>query len=72
MSGSVTSVELTPNEYKNSIDKKLHYRLCILTNALTSPLLEVFSFNEQSESWKNELDEQLLTKEIVAAKIWKE
>ena len=72
LSGSITSIELTPNEYKNSIDKKSKYKLCIVTNALTSPLLETFSFNEQLGCWTNEQNEKLLTEERIAARMWKE
>lgn len=72
LSGSVTSIELTPNEYKNSIDKKSKYKLCIITNALTNPLLEIFCFNEQLGSWTNEQNEKLLTEEKTSARMWKE
>ncbi len=72
LSGSITSIELTHNEYKNSLDKKLNYKLCIVTHALTNPLLEIFSFNEQLACWTNEQNEKLLTEEKIAARMWKE
>jgi hypothetical protein len=72
LSGSVASIELTPNEYKNSIDKKANYKLCIVTNALTSKSLEIFSFNGQLGCWTNEQNEKLLMEEKIAARMWKE
>lgn len=72
LSGSITSIELTPNEYKNSIDKKANYKLSIVTNALTNPKLEIFSFNVQLNCWTNQQNEKLLTEEKVAARMWKE
>jgi Domain of unknown function (DUF3883) len=72
LSGNISSIELTPNEYKNLKDKKPHYKLCIVTNALTKPNLEVFGFNSDLGIWTNHLNEKLLTEEKVAARMWKE
>lgn len=72
LSGNISSIELTPNEYKNSKEKKTHYKLCIVTNALTKPKLEIFSFNFELDIWTNNLNEKLLTEERVAARMWKE
>lgn len=72
LSGNISSIELTPNEYKNSKDKKSHYKLCIVTNALTKPKLEVFSFNVDNNIWTNALNETLLTEERIGARMWKE
>ena len=72
LSGNISSIELTPNEYKKSIEKKTHYKLCIVTNALTKPKLEIFSFNFDLNIWTNDLNEKLLTEERVAARMWKE
>ncbi len=72
LSGNISSIELTPNEYKNSKEKKTHYKLCIVTNALTKPKLEIFSFNPDLDIWTNNLNEKLLTEERIAARMWKE
>ena len=72
LSGNISSIELTPNEYKNLKDKKKHYKLCIVTNALTTPKLEVFSFNIGSNIWTNTLCETLLIEERIGARMWKE
>lgn len=71
LSGNISSIELTPNEYKNSNEKKTHYKFCIVTNALTKPKLEVFSFNFDLEIWTNDINEKLLTEERIAARMWK-
>lgn len=72
LSGNISSIELTPNEYKNSKEKKTHYKLCIVTNALTKTKLEIFSFNPDLDIWTNSLNEKLLTEERIAARLWKE
>ncbi len=73
LSGNISfNIELTPNEYKNSLEKKTNYKLCIVTNALKNPKLEIFSFNIGANVWANELNEILQTEERVAAKMWKE
>lgn len=71
LSGNVSSIELTPNEYKNSKEKKTNYKLCIVTNALTNPRLEVFSFNFDKNIWTNELNETLQIEERIGARMWK-
>ena len=71
LSGSISSIELTPNEYKNLIENKKNYKLCIITNALRMPTLEIFSFNFDKNSWTNELNEILQVKEITGARMWK-
>lgn len=71
LSGNITSVELTPNEYKKSKDKRIHYKLCIVTDALGNPNLEVFSFDSLSNSWVNEENEKLILEERVGARMWK-
>lgn len=71
LSGNTCSIDLTPNEYKNSIDKKEHYKVCIVTNSLTKPKLEIFSFNVELNNWTNSFDEILHTQERIGAKMWK-
>jgi len=71
LSGAIVSIELTPNEYRNSVVKKSSYELCIVTNALTEPKLETFSFDTNSGCWKNKLNERLNIEERIAARMWK-
>ena len=59
------------SDYKNSKDKNTHYKLCIVTNALTQPTLEVFSFNVDKNIWMNDLNETLQTEERIGARMWK-
>lgn len=72
LSGNIMSIELTPNEYKNSKEKKSKYRLCIVTSALAKPNLEIFSFDDNSICWRNQLNEKLVIEERVAARMWKQ
>lgn len=72
LSGAIASIELTPNEYKNFKEKRKQYKLCIVTNALTKPKLEIFSFRTDSSCWTNELNEKLIMEEKIAARMWKE
>lgn len=72
LSGTVTSVELSPNEYTKSKEKNTQYKLCIVTSALTNPTLEAFSFDASLNCWMNEKRERLLCKEILGARFSKE
>ena len=71
LSGSISSVELTPNEYMNLIKNRSCYRLCIVTNALTNPKLEIFYFDSVKNIWTTELGEILKIEEKTGAKMWK-
>ncbi|WP_332454463.1 protein NO VEIN domain-containing protein [Chryseobacterium aquaticum] len=72
LSGNISSIELTPNEYKNSKERSTYYKLCIVTNALTKPKLEIFSFNSEKNIWTNALNESLQIEERTGARMWKE
>ncbi|MGV0977649.1 protein NO VEIN domain-containing protein [Empedobacter falsenii] len=72
LSGNISSIELTPNEYKNLKEKQKYYKVCIVTNALTNPNLEVFSFNFDKNIWTNDMDEILHINERTGAKMWKQ
>ena len=52
LSGSEIRFELTPNEYKNMKHNHHTYRVCVVTDALATPQLTVFTFNP--ETWKLE------------------
>lgn len=50
LSGSLSSIELTPNEYKNSIRK--NFLLAVVYNALDdNKKIEVFEFNNNQNVW---------------------
>ncbi|HEY8096055.1 MAG TPA: DUF3883 domain-containing protein, partial [Methylobacter sp.] len=59
LSGKAVTAELTPNEYRIFSENRLNYRLCVVTNSLAEPTLYVFHFNLPSQSWTNELSEDL-------------
>lgn len=50
LSGEEISVHITQNEYaKMTYNNNSHYRLCVVTEALTSPLLSTFVYD--GEKW---------------------
>ncbi|RYE58357.1 MAG: DUF3883 domain-containing protein [Sphingobacteriales bacterium] len=71
LSGNITSVELTPNEYKNLQEKNSHYKLCIVTSALTNPVLQIFGYNGSCNGWEDDKGERLTIEERIAARFWK-
>lgn len=72
LSGNITSIELSPNEYKHSKEKNTHYKLCIVTNALAKPTLEIFGFDTQTMHWINAENEKLVIKEMIGARFSKD
>ena len=52
LSGIISSIELTANEYRKSIENREKYRVCIVTNSLINPKLEVFYYDFKNECWK--------------------
>ena len=53
LSGKSISIELSPNEYQKSNEYNNRYKLCIVTNALTEPKLEIFSYHPEFKNWTN-------------------
>lgn len=51
LSGSVFSVELTPNEFKAFAEQADAYRLAVVTKALESPELFICRYSKERESW---------------------
>ena len=70
LSGSQIVVELTPNEYVAMRQYRDSYRVCIVTNALSAPCLEIFAYTPDSGQWESQSPERLLLniQEIVAAR----
>ena len=50
LSGRRCVVALTPNEYEAMKRHRLTYRLCVVTNALISPALEIFAYSPEFET----------------------
>jgi len=71
LSGKTVSIELSPNEYQKSNENKEQYKLCIVTNALLTPKLEIFSYNFDFKYWSNLKGEKLITEERVSARMYK-
>ena len=72
LSGKIVSIELSPNEYKKSNEYKDQYKLCIVSNALTKPNLEIFSYHPEFEYWTNLENEKLIIEERISARMYKE
>lgn len=55
-SGKNVAVEVTPNEYAAMTSRgyRASYRLCIVTNALVNPLLQIFAHDAQTGIWSEE------------------
>lgn len=51
LSGSVFSVELTPNEYRAFLEESDAYRLAVVTNALESPELFICRYSKDRNIW---------------------
>jgi hypothetical protein len=51
LSGSVFSVELTPNEFNAFTQQANDYRLAVVTNALESPSLSVCRYSDEQAAW---------------------
>jgi len=72
LSGKVVSIELSSNEYKKSTEFKDKYKLCIVTNALIKPKLEIFSYDYESDNWINSENEKLIIEPRISARMYKE
>jgi len=68
LSGSQIVVDLTPNEYAAMRAYQESYRVCVVTNALTAPYLEVFSYSPDSRQWESPERRVLNIQEIIAAR----
>jgi hypothetical protein len=63
-----TTVNLSPNEYRKSKSRKRQYRVCIVTNALSSPDVHDFLWDTDEEMWRDEnTGRRLIVEEVVSA-----
>jgi hypothetical protein len=71
LSGAQLAVELTPNEYRafTNPTHQASYRLCVVTEALTTPLLHVFSFAPDKQQWLDERNQILLIEQVIGARL---
>lgn len=70
LSGKENLTELTPNEFKNLKADKKFYRICIVTNSLTKPLLKIFAYSNDNKEWTSEDGTILKFEEIISARIY--
>lgn len=68
LSGTECCVELTPNEYDKLKKHRESYRVCVVTQALSTPGLAIFSFSEESQRWEDQHGRLLQFEDIIAAK----
>lgn len=68
LSGNELCVELTPNEYAQMQKWRDSYYVCVVTNALTDPMLAVFGYSPESGTWQDDQKRSLQIQEIVAAR----
>lgn len=68
LSGSQIVVELTPNEYAALAKYRDAYRVCVVTNTLSKPCLEIFAYSADSRQWESPERRVLNIQEIIAAK----
>lgn len=68
LSGSRVRVELTPNEYEAMQSCRDSYRVCVVTEALTSPRLSVFAFSAETGRWADANGRPLEIEPMTAAR----
>jgi len=68
LSGPEHCVELTPNEYAKMQEYRQSYRICVVTNALSNPRLDVFAFSPDSQRWEDDDGRPLAIEKIIAAR----
>ncbi|WP_281237719.1 protein NO VEIN domain-containing protein [Flavobacterium praedii] len=68
LSGKKLAIELSPNEfYQSQVEEK--YRICIVTNALTSPTFNIFRFEVETNKWTSENGHTLLLEKVIGARL---
>jgi hypothetical protein len=67
LSRSQLCVELTPNEYAQMQKMRSAYHICVVTNALTSPILSVFSYSPELGEWQDKQKRVLRIAELTGA-----
>ena len=69
LSGHDISVDFTPREYEKMKENKDSYRICIVTDCLSTPTLKIFSFSPESGQWEDSDGNSLNLKEIIGARM---
>ena len=69
-SGREIAIQLTPNEYSKMEEQKNIYRLCIVVNCLDKPMLYIFSYSTEANTWLSENGESLIIDQVISAKCY--
>lgn len=71
LSGKIPYIELSPNEYKAWSATHEHYRLAVVSNALTLPILYICRYSHEHKSWQvsSHNDAYIEIEEKVAAQV---
>lgn len=64
------AIQLTPNEYSKMEEQKNIYRLCIVVNCLDKPMLYIFSYSTEANTWLSENGESLIIDQVISAKCY--
>ncbi len=56
LSGLQQLVELTANEYSALNEHRDNYRLCVVTQALDDPQIDIFLYSQANSRWESEFD----------------
>ncbi len=69
ISGKSLNCELTPNEYQNLLLHRENYRICIVSEALTNPMLKVFYHSKEFMEWISSEGTKIHLEDAVSARI---
>jgi hypothetical protein len=70
LSGKSIAAELTPNEFYHTQKYQDSYRICVVTNALQTPNLFVFSYTPDHHKWEDKDGRVLRIEKVIGARIF--
>lgn len=68
LSGANLQVELTANEFSKMNEFKENYRLAVVTETLTNPILNVFFYSSEINEWLSENGDILEIEQVISAR----
>lgn len=68
LSGPNLQVELTANEFTKMNEHKENYRLAVVTETLSNPILNVFFYSSEANMWISENGDVLEIEQIISAR----
>ena len=69
LSGDNINIELTPNEYKKSKSERNNYKICVVRNAVSKPMLHIYSYMG-NKGWMDQYGNLLQEKEKIALQMY--